>query len=393
METGAQERRGPSAGPTSASTGPTEKLSQRAKSRIAGMSGNYWYPVEQESNLKKGQVVDVVWWGTHIALWRTNEGSVYACENQCGSGVPLTKGGVVTGNYLVCGCPEKHIYSGDGLLVNEAEKTNGFVQPSRKESRLRVYPLTMRYTLIFLFPGDPAKSQLTTPPTIPWLDSKEAMPFKMVDFTVNSHWSFILENNCDFYHAYLHRKYKPFDWPELQWVERKGDAVQVHYRTDMGKGQLAAAFTPGGGAMQNMHLWFDYPYQRSNLVNQYLHWCFFLPISPTETRTFYIFLWGPISVFGKIDLPKSVRGPLLYLSHKFYLVPLLGQDRYALEEEQQRHAIHYDKHAVELNPLVSAFQKLSIEKWDDYLKTESERKARITPNEWRLSAGAGVNEA
>jgi hypothetical protein len=96
--------------------------------------------------------------------------------------------------------------------------------------------------------------------------------------------------------------------------------------------------------LQNMHLWYDYPYQRSNLVHRYLHWCFFMPFSPTETRTFYsarapvlfagcdlivtalVFLWGPITVAG-IPLPNIIRPPLLHLTHKFYLGPLLGQVR------------------------------------------------------------------
>lgn len=118
-------------------------------------------------------------------------------------------------------------------------------------------------------------------------DQKDPVPFRMADFTMESHWSLIIENNCDFYHAYLHRKYKPFTWPELQWVQREGDAIQVHYKTDMGGGQLAQRFTPKNDSLKNMHLWFDYPYQRSNLVDQYLHWCFVLPMGPQTTRSFY----------------------------------------------------------------------------------------------------------
>lgn len=54
------------------------------------------------------------------------------------------------------------------------------------------------------------------------------------------------------------------------------------------------------------------------------------------------------------------------------------------------HPQHYDKHSVELNPLVSAFQKLTLEKWDDYEQTELARKARMSPEEWKLYGGAGI---
>jgi len=121
-----------------------------------------------------------------------------------------------------------------------------------------------------------------------------------------------------------------------------------------------------------------------------------------------VFLWGPIKV-GGVTLPLSLRGPLLYLAHKFYLGPLLTQDRAALEEEQARYPLHHDKHVVELNPLVSAFMKvhplcfdhntcdiydiqMTVEKWEQYLEGQLARKASISPEEWRLTKPAGMED-
>lgn len=359
----------------------SDKPSQREKARMVGINGNYWFAVEQISHIQPGKVIEVIFWNTSICLWMSEDESIHAFHNCCKDGKVLTTG-KVEHDYLRCSCG-RHLYNGEGWLIDESVKT----LVSNPTEQIRVYPLIRRYGLVFLFPGHPVKAQETPLPVIPWLD-EYAVPFKMVDMLVKAHWTLILENNCDFYHAYLHRKFKPFTWPELQSVQRKGDTIQVDYRTDMGRGQLASTFTSGD--LQNMQLWFDYPYQRSNLVHRYLHWCFFLPMSPTLTRTFYIFLWGPIMLAG-LPIPRTLRPTLLSLAHRFYLTPLLNQDRYALEEEQTMHSHHYDKHSIELNPLVSAFQQLTLEKWEEYVNSERMRKTTLSAEEWRRTAGAGID--
>eukprot|EP00003_Mantamonas_plastica_P020356 TRINITY_DN3287_c0_g1_i2.p1 TRINITY_DN3287_c0_g1~~TRINITY_DN3287_c0_g1_i2.p1 ORF type:complete len:120 (+),score=30.98 TRINITY_DN3287_c0_g1_i2:294-653(+) len=104
-----------------------------------------------------------------------------------------------------------------------------------------------------------------------------------------------------------------------------------------------------------------------------------------------VFLWGPLK-FAGIPLPYAIR-PLLYWAvHKFYLTPVLMQDRWALEEEQKMHEQHHDKNSVELNPLVSAFQKLTVEQWEEYQRTEKERMERIGKGKWKLEHGAGLSQ-
>lgn len=362
-----------------------EKFTLRARSRLVGVSGNRWLAFEQSAKVARGAMVEAIFWGTSIVIWRSHSGELYAFRNIEIDGMHLLDG-KVDGYQLVVG---KHTFNSDGQLADAAVETAGFDQPSLYKNRVRVYPIRERYGLIFMFPGDPELSRIIAPPTIPWLDQKEALPYRLVDFTMKCHWSLIVENNCDFYHAYLHRKFSPFTWPQLQWVQRHDDAVQVHYQVDMGRGQLASNFTPGNDAMKTMMLWFDYPYQRSNLMRQYLHWCYVTPIDVETTRSFYIFLWGPIQI-GKLSIPNWIRPSMMFFTHKYYLVPLLSQDKYALEEEQQRHDHSWDKHSIELNPLVSAFQKLGVEKWDEYLATEAERRKTMSAEEWEFRQGAGL---
>jgi len=48
--------------------------------------------------------------------------------------------------------------------------------------------------------------------------------------------------------------------------------------------------------------------------------------------------------------------------------PLLDEDGVALEAEQLGYDTYWDAPPIELNPVVPLFQKLTAQKWEDYLE-------------------------
>ena len=77
--------------------------------------------------------------------------------------------------------------------------------------------------------------------------------------------------------------------------------------------------------------------------------------------------------------------------NRFYVKPLLGEDLWALEEEQRAHDLHPHEHHYEFNPIVKAFQKLSLEKWEQYIESEVTREEQFRKeNRRNFVPGAGL---
>ena len=66
-------------------TAPTfaDARSRREKARSAGLSPDYWYAVEYDRRIRRGQVVEVKFWNRSIALFRGDDGGLRALENRC----------------------------------------------------------------------------------------------------------------------------------------------------------------------------------------------------------------------------------------------------------------------------------------------------------------------
>ncbi|MYB35438.1 MAG: hypothetical protein F4X92_10055 [Gammaproteobacteria bacterium] len=56
------------------------------------------------------------------------------------------------------------------------------------------------------------------------------------------------------------------------------------------------------------------------------------------------------------------------VSNRWLIAPLLDQDRYAIEAEQEGYEKFWDAHPVEFNPVVKAFQEVTVRKWQEFLE-------------------------
>lgn len=348
---------------------------KRQKVRAAGLDPNYWYAVEHSHALARGQVREVRFWSLSVAVFRGEDDRVRAIENRCAHRqLPLSEGQVVK-NHLVC-VYHGWKYNGVGELVEVSHDLFGRKFP---KCRLKSYAVRERYGLVWVFFGDLERADHVPMPEIPELEGPDAWACVPVDFTWRAHHSMIIDNVSDFSHAYLHRKYRPFVDSKLTNLEERDDKVYLSYGTKVGYGRISGLFVDRKTVDTNaMDLCYDYPYQWSNTGDQIKHWCFVLPVDANHTRVFFLFYFKFFKVpFVAARIPRRLMKPLLQISNRLMISPLLSQDGMAVQAEQRGYESYYDAPLAELNPAVHAFQALTIRKWEEHLERErAKREAR-----------------
>jgi len=357
-------------------SGPGRRESRVAEVRRSGPSGNFWYAVELGTKLRRGQVIAVTWWKQAIALYRDDAGDVSALEDRCAHRQLPLSCGRVEGSRLVC---QYHgwKYDGGGRCV-EISHELGKGREKLPKIGIRAYPVKERYGLIWIFPGDPALAESVPLPEIPELSGPKPWPVIPIDITIGAHFSMIVENVCDFNHAYLHRHKQPFVDPTLSEYTREGDTINVTYKTSFAKSMIAKLASENGGkGLDRIKLWYQYPYQGSDILGKYLHWLFMLPIDERTTRCFFVFLFGPIEIpLVRWTIPRALKPLALKLANLLYVEPLLAEDKWILEAEQAGFDRNADRPMIELNPAVIEFQKLTLEKAREYQTSELTRSLR-----------------
>ncbi len=339
--------------------------SLRQQARAAGMDPNYWYAVEEVRNVKPGTVTEVVFWKRSIALFRGTDGSFQAIENRCAHRQLKLSLGDVQGCRLVCAYHGWE-YGGEGREAGIPYDPEGRSFP---RLALKTYPVKIRYGLIWLFPGDPEQAERREIPDIPELEGRGRWACVPLRFTWSAHHSMVIDNVSDFTHAHLHRRYRPFDGATLTRCETVGDDVHVAYDTRVGRGRISGLFVDHDRLNTNrMELCYQYPYQRSNTDDAIKHWLFVLPVDERTTRAFFLFYFKSLKIpFLPVHIPRFAMTAVMKISNRVLIGPLLSQDGFALEAEQEGYESHWDARPVEFNPAVQAFQKVTVRKWQEYL--------------------------
>ncbi len=342
----------------------------RQKARAAGLNPNYWYAVEEVRAMKPGTVKEIVFWKKSIALFRGEDGSFHAVDNRCAHRqIKLTLGDV-EGCRLVCAY-HGWKYNGDGEIVHIPHDRYGRDIP---KLRLRTYPVKVRYGLVWLFAGDSELAETRQIPDIPELEGPKRWACVPLVFTWAAHHSMVIDNVSDFTHAHLHRKYRPFEGATLTRCETIGDDVHVAYDSKVGRGRISGRFVEHDSIdTGHIELCFQYPYQWSNTDGAIKHWLFVLPIDERTTRVFFLFYFRSLKIpFLPIRFPRFMMDWVMKISNRMLIAPLLDQDRFAVEAEQDGYERHWDAPPIELNPAVIAFQDVTVRKWQEHLEQEVE---------------------
>ena len=350
---------------TAAPPGFAEARNRRQKARAAGLNPDHWYAVEYERAVKPGQVVEVRFWNTSIALYRGRDGQLHALENRCAHRQLKLSLGHVEDCRLTCAY-HGWSYDGDGRVVAIAHDL--FNKPMLRV-HVRSYPVRVRYGLIWVFPGDPALAEERAIPDIPELEGRNRWACVPVDFTWRAHHSMIIDNVSDFTHAYLHRRYRPFVDPKMTHCEASADRVTLAYQTGIGRGRISGLFVDRRRVDTNsITLCYDYPYQWSDTGGKIKHWCFLLPIDERTTRVFFLFYFDALKIpLSPFKIPRWLMTPVLQIANRLLIKPLLRQDGFAVEAEQAGYENHFDAPMIEINPVIALFQQLTIRKWEEYL--------------------------
>ena len=343
----------------------SEARNPRQRARSAGLDPDRWYVMEYAGAIKKGQVKEVTFWKTSIALYRGEDGELAAMQNRCPHRHLKLSHGAVDRCNLRCAY-HGWAFNREGALVDYSH--DSFGKPLIK-SQLRTYPVQVRYGLIWLFPGDPQLASERKIPEIPELTGADPWANFTADFTWKTHHSMVIDNICDFAHAFLHRKYRPFTGAKLTHHEADDDRVYLTYDAYMAGGRISGTFVDRKRVnTRSIELCYEYPYQWTNTGDSIKNWSFMLPIDERTTRAFFLFYFDALKI-PLIDLktPKWLTQTVLNIAKPLVFKPILLEDGVALEAEQQGYEANWDAPPIELNPVVPMFQKLIARKWEEHL--------------------------
>lgn len=342
-----------------------EARNRRQRARAAGMHPDYWYAVEYDRAVRPGQIVEVRFWKQSIALYRGRDGVLRALDNRCAHRQLKLTLGEVEGCDLVCAY-HGWTYGADGRLVRIPHDLFGKPWPS---IGVRTYPVRTRYGLIWLFPGDPALAAERRLPDIPELEGTDRWACVPIDFTWRAHHSMIIDNVSDFTHAWLHRKYRPFVDARLTHYELQGDRVCMRYDAQVGMGPISGLFVDRRRVdTTSMELCYEYPYQWSDTGGKIKGWTFLLPIDERTTRVFFLFYFEALKVpLLPLRIPRALTTLVLRAANALHVKPLLRQDGFAVEAEQEGYEARFDAPVPEFNPVIGLFHQLTVRKWEEHL--------------------------
>jgi len=281
-------------------------------------------------------------------------------------------------------------YDRSGRLVDVPHETFGKDTP---QCRLRAYPVRERYGLLWIFFGDAERAHEVPMPEIPELEGEHRWACLRIGYEMKAHHSMIIDNVCDFTHAYLHRKYKPFTDPKLTSVESNEKNVFLTYDTKVGRGRITSLFVDRSrigaeGDSEHMKLGYEYPYQWSNTGDEIKHWMFVLPIDRMTTRVFFLFYFKNFKVpLVPAHIPRGLMQPIIEIAKELYVSKVLVQDKVAVEAEQEGWERYWNTPIAEVSPVVNAFQAYTVDRWEKHL--QSHKKGRHL----RMSDGVVAHES
>jgi hypothetical protein len=318
--------------------------------RKVGAHRDHWYPVAWSTEIKPGKVVGVSFAGEPIAVARAKSGRLFAMEDRCAHRqVPLHKG-VVDGETLRCN------YHGWTYDCGGACISVPYLGKARLPNGVKSYPVREIDGLVFVCPGDPARAEITAPPS---LGAKADRRYKTrrLNREVAAHYTFMHENLLDMNHQFLHRRQMGSITAQCLGrrkgvTERGQDWIEVDYtfsrqtgRQSMGEAAIVSMMRPRQVDPENkkgdftdlMTIATRYPYQdlrvwvgrEGEMREPALHvWLGYLPLD-AEQRTNRTF--GYLSVL-KPPIPGLIHAVWPFVT--MFTEKIFTEDKDIVQQEQ-----------------------------------------------------------
>ena len=327
--------------------------------RSTGLHPDFWYPLVRSNKLKPGKAVAASFAGDPIVIIRAKSGALYALEDRCAHRqVPLSAG-VVQGERIRCGY---HGWSYD--RAGKCVEVPYLGSRDRLPNGVRSYPCREAYGLIFVFPGDQAKVELTPFPQAPsWSDSRYKTRY--LDRRVKCHYSFMHENLMDMNHQFLHRRLMGGIKPTFLELNTGENFVEASYtfRRESGRQTLGERFMIGKGGPKIrphdlMTIRTQYPYQTLQFTSADQEkpsldlWLSYLPVDRQQrvNQTHGLMMIRKPSIPGLMEL----FWPFIV----WFTEGIFAEDRWIMELEQKAYDDQGGDWNNEIFPLILALRQL-----------------------------------
>jgi len=160
---------------------------------------NGWYTAIWATDLRDKPIARTIC-GENVVLFRGAGGAVAALEDRCcHRAAPLSKG-TVMGDHLRCGYHGLK-FDAAGACVEVPVQTN--IPPG---ARVRAYPVREKWTVVWIWMGDPARADESKITELPWL-SDPGWKLTPGYLHLKANGQLLVDNLLDFSHvSYLHPK-------------------------------------------------------------------------------------------------------------------------------------------------------------------------------------------
>jgi vanillate O-demethylase monooxygenase subunit len=161
---------------------------------------NAWYVAGLSGEFPKGELKGQIVAERPVVLWRAADGKVVAFDDRCcHKRMPLSSGRFIEGGLLECAY-HGLCYDTSGKCVRVPSHPDGHIPP---QAKLRAIPLIEQDGLVWIWPGDPAKSESARPPRIPELVHKDWDSADVAGpMAVPANYLLLIENLLDITHFY-----------------------------------------------------------------------------------------------------------------------------------------------------------------------------------------------
>ncbi|MBE9014940.1 aromatic ring-hydroxylating dioxygenase subunit alpha [Chroococcidiopsidales cyanobacterium LEGE 13417] len=336
--------------------------SQQRDIRQTGINPNHWYAVARSREVTTNPIA-ITLWHQAIAIYRGDDGKVYALEDRCPHRQVKLSHGRVIDNNIECA------YHGWRIAGNGECVAVPYLAANQKlpNCKIRHYPIREQDGFVWLFPGDRNLATQLQPLGLPEWDHLNYIATVSI-IECAAHYSYLIENLMDMYHGHLHQSWQAWADPILQDIYEDEGRVDAHYQAQSYYKidkiwSISQLFFP---ALRRLHpepldVSYIYPNWVSTLGNDFKIYCLFSPINELKTRA-YLIHFTSLNAFWRLHkLPVPFRRFVknsLFGSAQKLLDGLVLQDVQMIEEEQQAYLTHPEHKNHELNRALVSVQKL-----------------------------------